>query len=103
MTLADAVAKSTTIVLICRIEVIYMCVKPCLLQDGIVSKLIQLGSSRAKAEGTQLVVCAEAPAKGFLVKLDYQGTRHCDVVLRKYAPADSGFDVSRLSGMIWRP
>lgn len=80
-----------------------MCVKPSFQRNGIGSKLVQLGSHRARAEGIPLVVCAEAPAYEFFVKLGFQDTRHCDIDLRKYAPANSGFGVFRLSGMIWRP
>ncbi|KAJ5120166.1 hypothetical protein N7448_010835 [Penicillium atrosanguineum] len=86
-----------------RFELVYMCVKPSCQRNGIGSKLVQLGFDRAKAEGIPLAVCAEAPAYGFFVKLGFKDTTHCDMDLRRYAPANSGFGIFRLSGMIWRP
>lgn len=89
--------------LILSAELVYMCVKPFCQRHGIGSELVQLGFDRAKAEGIPLAVCAEAPAYEFFVKLGFKDTIHCDIDLQKYAPANSGFGVFRLSGMVWRP
>ncbi|KAJ5668525.1 uncharacterized protein N7477_007095 [Penicillium maclennaniae] len=86
-----------------RFEIVYMCVKPSCQRKGIGSKLVQLGLERAEAEGVPLAICAEAPAYELCVKLDFRDTNHCDIDLRNYAPAHSGFSIFRLSGMVWRP
>ncbi|KAJ5651893.1 hypothetical protein N7507_009319 [Penicillium longicatenatum] len=84
-------------------EVIYMCVKPSHQRKGIGSKLVQLGFDRAHAEDIPLTICAEAPADEFFNKLGFEDMTHCDIDLRKYAPANSGFGIFRLTGEVWRP
>ncbi|KAJ5594053.1 uncharacterized protein N7459_000261 [Penicillium hispanicum] len=86
-----------------RYELIYMCVKPALQRQGIGSELVRLGFERAQAEGIPLAVCAEAPAYKFFAKLGFKETTHVDIDLRNYAPANTGFGIFRLTGMIWRP
>jgi predicted N-acetyltransferase YhbS len=80
-----------------------MCVKPSHQRKGIGSKLVQLGFDRAHAEGIPLTICAEAPAYEFFNKLGFEDMTHYDIDLRKYAPANSGFGIFRLTGMVWRP
>lgn len=79
-----------------------MSVKPSCQIQGIGSKLIQLGLDRSKDDGTLLHVCAEAPAYEFFAKMGFKTTKHFDIDLRKYASANSGFGIFRLSGMMWR-
>lgn len=80
-----------------------MCVEPSYQRQGVGSRLIQLGFDRARAEGLPLAIAAEAPAYGFFDTLGFKETRHVDIDLRKYAPANSGFGIFRLTGMIWTP
>lgn len=77
--------------------------KPSLQGHGIGSKLVQLGFDRARAESIPFALCAEAPAHEFYVKLGFEETKHGDIDLNKYAPANSGFGNFRLTGMIWVP
>ncbi|KAJ5917887.1 hypothetical protein N7454_010262 [Penicillium verhagenii] len=84
-----------------RLDVVYICVKPAFQRRGVGSTLIQLGVDRAKAEDISLAVCAEAPSIPFFEKLGFKETVHVDMELRKYAPANSGFGIFRLAGMIW--
>ncbi|OQD69224.1 hypothetical protein PENPOL_c002G07238 [Penicillium polonicum] len=86
-----------------RYELVYMCVEPSYQRQGVGSRLIQLGFDRARAEGLPLAIAAEAPAYGFFDTLGFKETRHVDIDLRKYAPANSGFGIFRLTGMIWTP
>lgn len=85
------------------IELVYMCVKPTYQRQGSGSKLLRLGLDRSKEEGLPLVVCAEAPASGLFVKMGLKDTKHLDIDLRKYPPANSGFGVFPFSGMIQQP
>lgn len=85
------------------LELVYMCVEPSRQRQGVGSSLLQLGFDRARAEGIPLAVSVEAPAYGFFDKLRFKETKHVDIDLRKYAPANSGFGVFRLTGMIWEP
>ncbi|KAL1857233.1 hypothetical protein Plec18167_004711 [Paecilomyces lecythidis] len=85
-----------------RYELIYMCVEPSYQRQGVGSSLLQLGFDRARAEGLPLVVAGEAPAYGFFDTVGFKETRHIDIDLRKYTPANSGFGNFRLTGMIWK-
>ncbi|OJJ96420.1 hypothetical protein ASPACDRAFT_63354 [Aspergillus aculeatus ATCC 16872] len=86
-----------------RYELIYMCVEPSYQRQGVGSRLLQLGFDRARAESLPLAVTAEAPAYGFFETLGFRETKHVDIDLRKYASANSGFGIFRLTGMMWRP
>lgn len=90
-------------ILIFKTDLVYICVEPRFQKHGIGAKLIQLGFDRAKVENIPFVLCAEAPAHGFYIKLGFEETEHADIDLAKHAPAYSGFGVFRLTGMIWYP
>lgn len=80
-----------------------MCVKPFAQRKGLGSKLVQLGFDRARVAGIPLTVCAEAPSIPFFTAIGFKETNHVDMDLRKYAPANSGFGMFRLAGMLWNP
>lgn len=80
-----------------------MCVEPSHQRQGVGSSLLQIALDKSKAAGIPLAVSAEAPAYGFFEKLKFRETTHVDIDLRKYAPANSGFGVFRLTGMILEP
>lgn len=86
-----------------KIDLVYICVKPSLQGHGIGAKLVQIGFDKAKDDNIPFALCAEAPAHDFYVKLGFKETKHTDIDLAKYAPANSGFGVFRLTGMIWYP
>ena len=60
---------------------------------GIGSQLIQLAIDKAKAAGLPLAVAAEPQAYNFFLKQGFQETRHFDVDLKQWAPAQSGWGV----------
>jgi predicted N-acetyltransferase YhbS len=76
-----------------------MCVEPSYQRQGVGSTLIQLGFDQARAEGLPLTVTAEAPAYGFSDALGFKETKHVDIDLRQYAPANSGFGIFRLRSL----
>ena len=84
-------------------EVTYIAVRPSHRRQGIGRQLVQICFDRAKAEGLPLAVSSEPAAYDFFVNLGFKDTKHADFDLSKFAPANSGFGIFRLSGMIWSP
>jgi GNAT superfamily N-acetyltransferase len=67
---------------------------------GIGSHLIKMAIDQAKAAGLPLFLQSTPEEHQFFSNLGFKDTRHADIDLTQWAPANSGFGNFRLSGMV---